>query len=161
MDADLHFAFYEPDIPQNVGGAVRLAAALSCPLHLIEPFGFVFTPQKLHRAALDYHAHATLRRYAGWSDFESWLGARGARVILLTTRGCQAYATARFHPGDVLLCGRESSGVPDHIHAAAELRLVIPMHPAVRSLNVVTALAMVAGEALRQLRGDAAGQANP
>ncbi len=151
MGASLHLALYEPDMPQNVGAAVRLAAGLACPLELIEPFGFVFAPSKLRRTALDYHARADLRRHASWHAFEDWRRRERRRLVLLTTRAAAAYTAVPYRPGDVLLCGRESAGAPDEVHAAADLAVAIPLAPGVRSLNVVTALAMVAGEARRQL----------
>jgi tRNA (cytidine/uridine-2'-O-)-methyltransferase len=152
MHASLRFALFEPDIPQNVGAVVRLAAGLGCPLELIEPFGFVFDRRKLGRAALDYHDRAEITRHASWHRFEVSRRARGGRLILLTTRGATDYRDLAYRADDVLLVGAESAGVPDTVHAAADRRVVIPLAAGVRSLNVVTALAMVAGEALRQLR---------
>jgi tRNA (cytidine/uridine-2'-O-)-methyltransferase len=152
----VQLALYEPDIPQNVGATVRLAAGLGMPLHLVEPFGFVYAATKLGRAALDYHRFATVQRHASFAAFDDWRKVAGARLILLSTRGAAPYAHARFRPGDVLMAGRESAGAPAGVHAAADLTLRIPLRPGVRSLNVVTALAMVAGEALRQTGGTGA-----
>jgi tRNA (cytidine/uridine-2'-O-)-methyltransferase len=156
MEAPPRLALYEPDIPQNVGAAIRLAAGLGCGLDLIEPFGFVFEPRRLRRTALDYLAHANLRRHAGWTAFERTRAAEERRLILLTTAGTTDYRDVPYRPGDVLLAGAESAGVPAVVHDAAELRVAIPLAASVRSLNVVTALAMVAGEALRQLRPEGA-----
>lgn len=161
MNAYLSFALYEPDMPQNVGAIVRLGAALGCPLELIEPFGFVFDPRKLGRSALDYHRRATLRRHGSWAAFERWRAEAGARLVLLSTHAATPYTAATFRPGDILLCGRESAGVPAAVHAAADLAVVVPLAPGVRSLNVVTALAMVAGEARRQLGGRASDGSRP
>jgi tRNA (cytidine/uridine-2'-O-)-methyltransferase len=124
---------------------------LACPIELIEPFGFVFEPRKLRRTALDYQARAAVRRHASWTAFEAWRRGGRRRLVLLTTRAATPYTAVTFRPGDVLLCGRESAGAPPHVHAAADVALAIPLAPGVRSLNVVTALAMVAGEARRQL----------
>ena len=153
MRASLRFAVYEPDIPQNVGAIVRLAAGLACPLDLIEPFGFVFDRRKLGRAALDYHDRADITRHASWNRFEAAARAADRRLVLLTTAGATDYRDLAYGDHDVLLVGSESRGVPPAVHAAADERVVVPLAPAVRSLNVVTALAMVAGEALRQRRG--------
>jgi tRNA (cytidine/uridine-2'-O-)-methyltransferase len=152
MRASLRFAVHEPDIPQNVGAIVRLAAGLGCPLDLIEPFGFVFDRRKLRRTALDYHDRADITRHPGWSAFDAWRRDRGRRLVLLTTAGATDYRDVAYSPRDVLLVGSESRGVPEAVHGAADLRVVIPLAAGVRSLNVVTALAMVAGEALRQRR---------
>lgn len=152
MCAWLHLALFEPEIPHNVGAAVRLAAGLGCPLELIEPFGFVFDRRKLGRAALDYHAKARLRRHMDFDAFEGWRRGEGRRLVLLTTRAERAYTSVAFAPGDVLLCGSESAGAAACVHEAADLRVRVPLASDVRSLNVVTALAMVAGEALRQVR---------
>ena len=145
-------ALYQPDIPQNVGAAVRLAAGLGLPLHLVEPFGFVYTPAKLKRTALDYHSLADVNRHVGFAAFETARAATGGRLVLLTTAGALPYTAATFRPDDVLLAGRESGGVPPAVHDAAALRVRIPLQAGVRSLNVVVALAMVAGEALRQVQ---------
>jgi tRNA (cytidine/uridine-2'-O-)-methyltransferase len=152
MRASLRFAVYEPDIPQNVGAIVRLAAGLACPLDLIEPFGFVFDRKRLGRAALDYHARAEITRHASWPRFEAAARADGRRLVLLTTTAATDYRDLAYGPRDVLLVGSESGGVAPAVHAAVDARVLIPLAPGVRSLNVVTALAMVAGEALRQRR---------
>ncbi|MFW5833467.1 MAG: tRNA (cytidine(34)-2'-O)-methyltransferase [Pseudomonadota bacterium] len=151
-------ALFQPDIPQNVGATVRLAAGLGLTLHLVEPFGFVYSVAKLRRTALDYHTLADVKRYASFAEFDTWRGMAGHRLVLLTTRASQDYTAVTFRPGDVLLAGSESAGVPEEVHALADLRVRIPLLPGVRSLNVVTALAMVAGEALRQTHGRGVGQ---
>jgi tRNA (cytidine/uridine-2'-O-)-methyltransferase len=155
MRASLRFAVYEPDIPQNVGAVVRLAAGLACPVDLIEPFGFVFDRRKLGRAALDYHDRADITRHPGWTAFDAARRDAGRRLVLLTTTGATDYRDLAYGPGDVLLVGAESRGVPEPVQRAADARVVIPLAAGVRSLNVVTALAMVAGEALRQARAGA------
>jgi tRNA (cytidine/uridine-2'-O-)-methyltransferase len=149
----LQVALYQPDIAANAGAALRLAACLEVPLLVIEPCGFVWDDRRLRRAGLDYLAQAALTRFAGWAAFDAWRRAEGKRLILLTTRGGADYHVIAYRPGDVLLAGRESAGVPPAVHAAADLRVRIPMAPERRALNVVTALAMVLGEALRQTNG--------
>ena len=101
---------------------------------------------------MDYVAHATLIRHPSWDDFEITRQKTGRRLVLLTTRGAIPYAGFAFDSDDILLLGRESAGVPDTVHDAADARLTIPMVAGLRSLNVATAAAMVIGEALRQTR---------
>lgn len=144
-------ALYQPDIPQNTGAALRLCACLGVDTHLIEPAGFDTSDRNLRRAGLDYLAHATLVRHLSWDDFVASRGER--RVILLTTRATLPYTAFDFVRSDILLVGRESAGVPDEVHAAADGRVTIPMVPGLRSLNVVTSAAIVLGEALRQTGG--------
>jgi tRNA (cytidine/uridine-2'-O-)-methyltransferase len=147
----MRLALFQPDIPQNLGGSIRLAACLWVGLDVIEPCGFPLSDRALKRAALDYAAEADIARHDSW---EAFLAARSPRrLVLFTTRAAQPLHGFRFDPEDVLLFGRESAGVPDDVHAAAHARLVIPIRPQTRSLNVVTAAAMALGEALRQTRG--------
>lgn len=144
-------ALYQPDIPQNTGAALRLAACLGVEAHLIEPAGFDTGDRNLRRAGLDYVAHVTLVRHLSWDDFVAARLPR--RIVLLTTKASLPYTAFAFAPDDILLLGRESAGVPEAVHAAADGRVTIPMMPGMRSLNVVTAAAMVLGEALRQTGG--------
>jgi tRNA (cytidine/uridine-2'-O-)-methyltransferase len=123
------------------------------PLVVIEPCGFVWDDRRLRRAGLDYIAGATLRRLPGFAAFEAWRQGEGRRLVLLTTAGEVGYQRVAYRASDVLLAGRESAGAPPEVHAAADLRVRIPLAPGRRSLNVVTALAMVLGEALRQTDG--------
>jgi len=143
-------ALYEPDIPQNTGAILRLCACLGVGADLIEPFGFVWDDRHLKRAGMDYLERVELTRHASWRAFRSV--PRG-RLILLTTHGTTAYHRFAFAAEDTLLFGRESAGVPAEIHAAADARVTIPMRPGLRSINVAMAVAMVAGEALRQTGG--------
>lgn len=143
-------ALYEPDIALNVGAALRLAACMAVPVHVIEPCGFPWSLDKMRRAGMDYLELVTITRHASWDDFCAAIGP--ARLVLLTTRGAQPYTDFAFHPGDILLAGRESAGVPNTVHDAAAARLLIPIAKNARSLNVVSALSMVLGEALRQTR---------
>ena len=146
-------ALYQPDIPQNAGTLLRLGACLGVPVHLIEPAGFDASDRNLKRAGLDYLPYVDLERHLSWDAFEQWRAASGRRLVLLTTKATLPYADFTFAAGDILMVGRESSGVPDDVHAAAEARLLIPMRAGLRSLNVAVAAAMVLGEALRQTNG--------
>jgi tRNA (cytidine/uridine-2'-O-)-methyltransferase len=148
----LRLALYEPDIPQNTGALLRLAACFGIGVDLIEPLGFLYDDRRLKRAALDYAALAEVARYASWASF---LAARSPdlRLVLMTTTGSVALDRFAFAPGDTILLGRESAGVPPAVHAAADARVVIRLRPAVRSLNVAQAGAIALYEALRQTGG--------
>ena len=151
----MRLALYQPDIPQNAGSLMRRGACLGVGIDVIEPCGFLLTDRNFRRAGMDYLKSADIRRHASWTRFREGLSADGApnggkRLVLLTTRGATAYADFAFEASDTLLVGRESAGVPDEVHAAADARLVIPLKPGLRSLNVAQAAAMVLGEALRQ-----------
>lgn len=152
MDDRISLALYQPDIPQNLGGALRLAACMGVGLHVIEPCGFVFDDRKLHRVGLDYTALASLTRHRSWNSFGQWRGEQKKRLVLLTTKGSTPLPEFTFQPGDVLLAGRESAGVPDEVAEAADARVFIPLQPPARSLNVTISLAMSLTEALRQTR---------
>ncbi|MPZ37261.1 MAG: tRNA methyltransferase [Rhizobiales bacterium] len=153
----MRIALYEPDIPQNAGTILRLAACLGAEAHIIEPAGFPVTDRAFRRAGMDYLDQVTIVRHRSFDDFEGWrkkmqdLGDR-ARLILFTTRGSVSYLDHAFRRDDVLLFGRESAGVPDYVHEAADARLIIPIRPGLRSLNVAVACAMALGEAMRQTR---------
>ena len=149
----MRLALFQPDIPQNLGAAIRLAACLGVELHVIEPCAFPLSDRALRRAAMDYGAAARVERHHGWSAFREKMGSGGARLVLFTTRAAEPLHGFAFAPDDVLLFGRESAGVPDEVHAAADARLIIPIRPETRSLNVVTAAAIALGEALRQTGG--------
>src|SRR5436853_1376579 len=145
----MHLALYEPDIAPNTGTILRLCACLGITAHIIEPAGFPVSDRAFRRAGMDYLDHVTLRRHASWAAFEEWRGAERLTLALFTTRGATSYLDHRYG-NDVLLFGRESSGVPEKVHAAADARLTIPMRSGLRSLNVAVAAAMAVGEALRQ-----------
>lgn len=156
----MRLALYEPDIPQNCGALIRLAACLGVGLDIIEPCGFLLDDRRLKRAGLDYHALAAVRRHASWQAFWSaWQssGTAAGRLLLLTTAGDRPYIDFHYQAADILLLGRETAGVPPEVHARADARLVIPMRAGCRSLNVAQAGAMVLGEALRQTGGFPAG----
>lgn len=147
----MRLALYQPDIPQNTGAVLRLAACFGVRVDIIEPCGFVLDDKRLRRVGMDYLDAVELVRHASWARY---LAARessvGGRLVLLTTAAQTAYQDFRFAPDDVLLCGRESAGVPQAVHEAAEARIGVPMAPGARSLNVAMAAAVVLGEALRQ-----------
>lgn len=150
----MRLALYEPDIPQNAGTLIRVAACFHLGIDVIEPCGFVFSDAAFRRAGMDYLEAARVTRHASWNAFHSKHRLEGTgRLVLLTTKASDPYIDFAFAPGDTLLLGRESAGVPEHVHAAADARLRIPMQPGLRSLNVAIAGAMVLGEALRQTRG--------
>jgi tRNA (cytidine/uridine-2'-O-)-methyltransferase len=147
----MRLALFQPDIPQNLGGAIRLGACLGVPLDVIEPCGFPLSDRSLKRAALDYGGACALERHNSWTAFRA--AREGSRLVLFTTGAQASLYDFAFAPEDVLLFGRESAGVPAEVHAAADARLVIPIRPGTRSLNVVAAAAMALGEALRQTGG--------
>lgn len=146
----MRLALYQPDIPQNAGTMLRLCACLNVTAAVIEPAGFDISDKALRRAGLDYLAVAEILRYPSFEAFDRERRAAGSRLVLLTTRGAMSYTEFSFAADDVLMVGRESAGVPDAVHEAADARLTIPMAAGLRSLNVATAAAMVLGEALRQ-----------
>jgi tRNA (cytidine/uridine-2'-O-)-methyltransferase len=151
MDGRLRIALYQPDIAGNTGTILRLAACLGLGVDIIEPAGFPLSDKALKRAGMDYLEMAALTRHVDWHAFEEWRKARADRLVLLSTKATTAYTSFSFADGDILLFGRESAGVPDPVHQAADERLTIPMQGGARSINVALSVAMVAGEAIRQL----------
>lgn len=147
----MRIALFEPDIPQNTGTILRLGACLGVEVHIIEPAGFPTSDRAFRRAGMDYLDQVEIARHASWEAFEAWRRGAGARLILFTTRASRPYLDHAFRPGDILMFGRESAGVPENVHAAADARLVIPMREGLRSLNVAMAAAMAVGEAIRQI----------
>ena len=145
----MRLALYEPDIPQNAGSLMRLGACLGVGIDIIEPCGFLLSDRNFRRAGMDYLGHADIRRHESWSRFRDNFPAPG-RLVLLTTAASLAYTDFAFAADDTLMVGRESAGVPQEVHERADARLVIPLMPGLRSLNVAQAAAMVLGEALRQ-----------
>jgi tRNA (cytidine/uridine-2'-O-)-methyltransferase len=143
-------ALFQPDIPQNAGTMLRMAACLGVPVEIVEPAGFDVSDRNLRRAGLDYLGSVTINRHASWRTFEEWRRREGLRLVLATTKGALPYASFAFGRDDLILLGRESAGVPDEVHAAADARVVVPMREGLRSLNVAVAAAMILGEALRQ-----------
>ncbi len=147
----MRLALFQPDIPQNTGAVLRLGACLGLPVDIIEPCGFPLSHASLRRAGMDYLEHVEMVRHADFDTFLSSLTQSAGRLILLTTKAETPHTRFAFADGDVLLLGRESAGVPQAVHEAADARIKIPMRQGLRSLNVALAAAMVAGEALRQL----------
>jgi len=147
----LTLALYQPDIPQNTGTILRMCACLGLAAAIIEPAGFPVSDKHFRRAGMDYLAHVELARHASFAAFEAWRRGRGGRLLLLSTKASLSYASFSYEPRDILLVGRESAGAPDEVHRAADARLIIPLRPPMRSLNVAVAAAMAAGEAARQL----------
>jgi tRNA (cytidine/uridine-2'-O-)-methyltransferase len=149
----MQVALFQPDNAVNVAAVLRLAACLAVPVVIVEPCGFAWDQRRLRRVGLDYLERAALTRLPSWSAFETRRRAEGRRLVLLTTRAATRHDAVGYQAGDVLLGGPESLGVPDTVHASADLRVKVPLAAGCRSLNVVTALAIVLGEALRQTGG--------
>jgi tRNA (cytidine/uridine-2'-O-)-methyltransferase len=148
----VRLALFEPDIPQNTGALLRLAACFGVAVDLIEPLGFLYDDRRLKRAALDYAALAAVRRHASWASFVA-ARAPDSRLVLMTTSGDIRLDQFNFAPRDTVLLGRESAGVPPHVHDVVDARLVIPLRAPARSLNVAIAGAIALYEALRQTGG--------
>jgi tRNA (cytidine/uridine-2'-O-)-methyltransferase len=146
-------ALYEPDIPQNTGTILRLGACLGMAVHIVGPAGFPATDKAFRRAGLDYLDHVRVVNHVSFDAFENWRKQQERRVVLLSTKASLAHIEFAFRESDVLLCGRESSGVPAAVHRAADASVHIPMRKDLRSLNVAVSLAIVLGEALRQTGG--------
>lgn len=144
----MHLAAYQPDIPQNTGALIRLCASFGTPLELIEPFGFLWDEKKIRVSAMDYYDLVTLTRHASWDKFKSHFVNQ--RIILLSTKASVPYTEFEFKHDDILLLGRESSGVPDDVHHGVYARVRIPLHPDARSINMAMAGGIVLSEALRQ-----------
>ncbi|MDH3668292.1 MAG: tRNA (cytidine(34)-2'-O)-methyltransferase [Paracoccaceae bacterium] len=153
-DAPIGLALYQPDIALNVGAVLRLGACLGVPVHVIEPCGFAFSPAAWRRSAMDYADLAQICRHDSWDAF---LAERpDGRLVALTTEGADSLWDFAFAPGDTLLIGRESAGLPDAVHREADARVVIPMQPGARSLNMAMAAAIAVAEAGRQIAASAA-----
>ena len=149
----MRIALYEPDIPQNTGTILRLCACLALEAHIVEPAGFPVTDRAFRRAGMDYLDRVAITRHGSFAAFEGWRHAERLKLVLLSTAAETSYLDHAYGNDQVLLFGRESAGVPAAVHAAADVRLRIPIAEGLRSLNVAMAVAMVAGEALRQTGG--------
>ena len=147
---DLRLALYRPDIAANFGAMLRLCACLGVDVEVVEPCGFPLDDRRIRRSGMDYLRHVRYRRHLDWDAFRRWLEAEQRRLVLLTRHAALRYHRVRYGPRDVLLVGQESRGVPETVRRQADLAVAIPMRRGVRSLNLVTAAAMVLGEALRQ-----------
>ena len=146
-------ALYEPDIPQNAGTILRLGACLGIAVHIVGPAAFPATEKAFRRAGLDYLDHVQVVNHVSFDTFENWRRQESRRVVLLSTKASVTHIDLAFRENDVLLCGRESSGVPEEVHRAADASVRIPMRTGLRSLNVAVSAAIVLGEALRQTGG--------
>src|SRR5690349_14452854 len=149
----MRIALFEPDIPQNTGTILRLAACLGVEAHIIEPAGFPTSDRAFRRAGMDYLDQVAIIRHTSWQAFEDWRRPAAARLLLFSTGATASYLDHAYRPDDILVFGRESAGVPEAVHQAADARLRIPMQPGLRSINVAMAAAMALGEAMRQTNG--------
>jgi len=150
--APIALALYEPDIAANAGAMMRTCACLGIDAAIIEPAGFPVSDRRFRRSGMDYLDHVAIERHASFERFETWRRKTGRRLVLLTTKGESRLWDFAFRPGDIVMVGRESAGVPDAVAAVADARVRIPIRPPLRSLNVGIAAALALGEALRQLR---------
>ena len=158
----MQIALFQPDIPKNAGAILRLCACMDVAAHIIEPAGFAVSDRSFRRAGMDYLDQVNWTRHDSWAKFEQWRKQAGCQLILFTTKGASPYLEFRYDAADILLFGRETAGVPQAVADAADARLVIPIKPGLRSLNVATAAAMALGEAMRQTSGvDLTFAANP
>jgi tRNA (cytidine/uridine-2'-O-)-methyltransferase len=146
----MRLALFQPDIPQNAGAIIRLAACTGIAVDIIEPCGFVWSETRMRRAGMDYIDLAAIVRHTSWNIFRA---AHRQRLVLLTTKAATPYTEFVFHADDTLLLGQETAGVPEDVHQASDGRVVIPMASGARSLNIALAASMVLGEALRQTDG--------
>ncbi|MCW4113787.1 tRNA (cytidine(34)-2'-O)-methyltransferase [Aurantimonas sp. MSK8Z-1] len=152
----LAIALYQPDIAGNTGTILRLGACLGLDVHVIEPAGFDISDRALKRAGMDYLETARLVRHVSWTAFLAWREAETRRLVLFTTQATTGYTAFAYRDDDVLLFGRESAGVPEHVHATADARVRIGMIEGARSLNLAVSAGMAAGEANRQVNGHSA-----
>ena len=151
MADGIRIALYQPDIAGNTGAVMRLAACLGIAIDIIEPAGFDLSDRALKRAGMDYLEMVALTRHLDFDRFEAWRRSEARRLLLFSTRAATPYTDFRFVDGDILLFGRESAGVPDHVRDLADERLLIPMRGGGRSLNLALSAAMATGEAIRQI----------
>jgi tRNA (cytidine/uridine-2'-O-)-methyltransferase len=149
----MRIALYQPDIPQNTGTILRLAACLGVEAHIVEPTGFPSSDRAFRRAGMDYLDQVTLVRHVSWATFDAWRRSERLRLVLFTTGTARSYLDHAFGPDDILMFGSETAGVPEAVHKSADARLKIPMREGLRSLNVAMAAALAVGEALRQTGG--------
>jgi len=146
-------ALFEPDIPQNTGTILRLGACLAVEVHIVGPAAFPANERAFRRAGLDYLDHVTVKDHVSFASFDEWRKKENRRIVLLSTKAKTSHIDFAFRENDILLCGRESAGVPDEVHRATDERVRVPMRADLRSLNVAVSIAIVLGEALRQTGG--------
>lgn len=152
----MRLALYQPDIPQNTGTLLRLGACLDLAVDIIEPCGFIFNEKAMRRAGMDYLEFSNYRRHDSWQnflEFRSQHPEEYGRIVLLTTHAEFPFTEFKFQKNDIILMGRESAGVPEAVHKTADARLLIPMNPTARSINMAVSAAMAVSEALRQTDG--------
>jgi tRNA (cytidine/uridine-2'-O-)-methyltransferase len=130
----LRLALYEPDIPQNTGTILRLCACLGVEAHLVGPAGFPSTDRAFRRAGMDYLDQVAIQRHISWTAFNGWRLENGLKLALFSTKAATSYLDHAYTTGEILLFGRESAGVPDDVHQAADVRLLIPMKAGLRSI---------------------------
>lgn len=147
----MRIALFEPDIPQNTGNIFRLGACLGIPVDIIEPAGFILDDNRLKRASMDYINYLNFKKHKNWDTFYKWSKEKLFRIILLTTKTNKSYIKFNFSNSDILLFGRESAGVPEYVHNSVNHKLTIPMQKGPRSINLSSAVAIVTGEAIRQI----------
>ena len=147
----MRIALFEPDIPQNTGNILRLGACLNIEVDIIEPAGFLFNDKRFKRASMDYIKFAKYKKHIDWSEFYGWSKKNEFRLILFTTKSKKKYFNYKFKKKDILLFGRESAGVPNFVRNNVDESLTIPMKKKMRSINLSSSVAIVVGEACRQL----------
>lgn len=150
IDSGVRVALYQPDIAPNVGAVIRLGACMATPVDVISPCGFAFSLHAVRRQAMDYADRADVTHHDSWARFQA--DRPEGRLIAMTTKGAVPLWDYRFRPGDTILMGQESAGLPDDVHEAVDARVVIPMAPGTRSLNIAISAGMAVFEAVRQLR---------
>tara|TARA_B100001250_G_C19364922_1_gene599313 strand:- start:87 stop:539 length:453 start_codon:yes stop_codon:yes gene_type:complete len=148
----MRIALFQPDIPQNTGNIFRLGACLGVEIDIIEPTGYIFEDKRFKRSSMDYIKYINYQRHLDWDTFFSWTKKNNYRIILLTTKSTKKYTEYSYKKNDILLFGRESAGVPEFVHEKVDEKLTIPMINGVRSINVSSSVAMIVGEACRQLK---------
>ncbi len=152
----MRLALYQPDIPQNTGTLLRLGACLDLAIDIIEPCGFLFNEKAMRRAGMDYLDFVRYRRHNSWNDFLEYRQLHPeeyGRLVLMTTHSAQSFLDFKFQKNDIILMGRESAGVPENVHNSVDARLLIPMNPQARSINMAVSAAMALTEGLRQTEG--------
>ena len=147
----MRIALFQPDIPQNTGNIFRLGACLGIEIDIIEPTGYIFDDKRFKRSSMDYIKYINYQRHLDWDTFLAWTKKNNYRIILLTTKSTKKYTEYSYKKNDILLFGRESAGVPKFVHEKVDEKLTIPMINGVRSINVSSSVAMIVGEACRQL----------
>ena len=147
----MRIALFEPDIPQNTGNIFRLGACLGIPIDIIEPTSYLFDDKRFQRSSMDYFKYTKYKKHLDWESFYNWSKENNYRLILLTTKSQKKYSNYKFQSNDILLFGKESAGVNPSVHESVDEQLTIPMIKGLRSINVSSAVALVVGEACRQL----------